>query len=84
MNSKGQSLSMLAPAAVAFVFIAVTIAIGAEVLGGVQADQTENTSAYNATAKGLESMAELGTWLPTIALVVAAAAVIGVLAFFRQ
>jgi hypothetical protein len=75
---------MLAPAAVAFVFIAVTIAIGAEVLGGVQADQTENTSAYNATAKGLESMAELGTWLPTIALVVAAAAVIGVLAFFRQ
>jgi hypothetical protein len=76
------SLTDLAPAAIAFVFIAVVISIGAEVLGGVQEDQAADTYAYNATAKGLESMSELSTWLPTIALVVAAAAVIGVLAFF--
>lgn len=83
MNRKGMSLTDLAPAAIAFVFIAVTISIGAEVLSGVQADQSAGTAQYNATQEGINSMAELGGWLPTIALVVAAAAVIGVLAFFR-
>lgn len=79
---KGQALSLLAPAAIAFVFIAVTISIGSEVLAGVQGDQVENSTQYNATQEGLNSMVELGAWLPTIALVVAAAAVIGVLGYF--
>lgn len=77
------SLSDLAPAAIAFVFIAVVLSIGADVLTDVQADQTSGTTAYNATDNGLSSVEELSTWLPTIALVIAAAVVIGVLAFFR-
>lgn len=83
-NRKGMSLGDLAPAAIAFVFIAIVIAVGADVLSDIQADQTADGYAYNATGSGLESLDTLGGWLPTIALVIAAAIVIGVLAFFNR
>jgi hypothetical protein len=84
MNKKGMGLSDLAPAAIAFVFIAVTIGVGATVLANVQTGQTSGTTAYNASGKGLDGLKTLADWLPTIALVIAAAIVIGVLAFFRS
>lgn len=85
MKRKGaMTLSELAPAAIAFVFIAVVLAIGADVVGDVQSGQTAGSGAYNATVQGLEAINELSTWLPTIALVIAAAVVIGVLVFFRS
>ena len=96
-NKKGQlGLNELAPAAIAFVFIAVVLAVGASILSGVQEGQVTGTAgcnatvtsscgqAYNATGYGLEAVGELGTWLPLIALVIAAAVVIGVLSFFRR
>lgn len=39
---------------------------------------------YNASANGLNAVDTFSGWLPTIALVVAAAIVIGVLSFFRS
>jgi len=90
------TLSDLAPVAIAFVFVAIVIGVGADVLADVQADQVTNTAgcnatvktscgtAYNSTGEGLTSLGELSSWLPTIALVVAAAIVIGVLSFFRS
>lgn len=95
-NRKGMSLGDLAPAAIAFVFIAVVVAVGSDVLGDIQSDyvtgaancNASSTSAcgvaYNTTGNGLTSLDTLSGWLPTIALVVAAAIVIGVLAFFKQ
>jgi len=96
-------LNQLGTVAIAFVFVAIVIGIGADVLGDIRAGQgglycgtnssggTSGTLVYsgcgydyNATGRGLESVDELGTWLPTIALVIAAAFVIGVLAYFRQ
>lgn len=99
-------LSDLAPIAIAFVFVAVVLTVGADVLADVQSGQgvgvvsacglnsTGGTGGtllwtgcgfdYNATTSGLNSLQELTGWLPTIALVVAAAIVIGVLAFFRK
>ena len=77
-------LSELAPAAIAFVFIAVVLAVGASILDGVQDGQTSGSEAYNATGYGLDAIGELGTWLPLIALVIAAAVVIGVLSFFQR
>jgi type II secretory pathway component PulF len=74
----------LAPIAIAFVFIAVVIGVGATVLTSIQDKQTASGFAYNASASGLEGLGELSGWLPTIALVVAAAIVIGVLAYFRS
>lgn len=83
-NKKGMSLGDLAPAAIAFVFIAVVIAVGADVLSDIQADQAASGYAYNASGNGLTSLDTLSGWLPTIALVIAAAVVIGVLAFFKR
>lgn len=84
MNRKGMSLGDLGPVAIAFVFIAVVVAVGANILTDIQADQTSASYAYNASGFGLESLDTVGSWLPTIALVVAAAIVIGVLAFMRR
>jgi hypothetical protein len=103
-SKKGMGLSDLAPAAIAFVFIAVTIGVGATVLSNVQSGQVTSTNncglnstggtvgvaysscgaAYNSSAKGLDGLKTLADWMPTIALVIAAAIVIGVLAFFRS
>ncbi len=84
-NKKGaMTLSDLAPAAIAFVFIAVVIAVGASILDGVQEGQTNGTAAYNATSEGVSALGELSGWLPLIALVIAAAVVIGVLSFFNR
>ena len=89
-------LNQLGTVAIAFVFVAVVIGIGADVLGDIREQQVPGTGGcnsthvtncgydYNASTSGLNSVDELGTWLPTIALVIAAAFVIGVLAYFRQ
>ena len=42
-------------------------------------DQSDSSYAQNATGEGLKSLEELGSWLPTLALVVIAAIIIGVL-----
>lgn len=96
MKKRGaMTLSDLAPIAIAFVFVAVVIGVGATVLSSIAAGQITgaancNSSSqtkcgydYNATNQGLNSVDELSSWLPTIALVVAAAVVIGVLSFFK-
>jgi hypothetical protein len=90
------NISDLAPIAIAFVFIAVVLGVGATVLSSIQAGQVTDTEGcnstaktscgldYNSTGQGLSSLDEFSGWLPTIALVVAAAIVIGVLAYFRS
>jgi hypothetical protein len=77
------NLQDLAPLAIAFVFVAIVLGIGADVLTSIQDGQTAESSAFNASRNGLSSVDELSGWLPTIALVVAAAVVIGVLAYFK-
>ena len=84
MNKKGYQLRDLLPIALLFVVATIAISIGADVIDNVQEDQTDNSYAYNVSGYGLTGMDELGSWLPTIALVVAAAIVIGVLVFSFQ
>jgi len=76
-------LSDLGPIAIAFVFVAVVLGIGATILADVQAGQEAASTAANASQSGLESLSELSSWLPLIALVIAAAVVISVLSYFR-
>jgi len=84
MDKKGYSLQDMAPIAIAFVVIAVVLGVGATILASIQSGQTENGSAYNASGNGLTSMGTLSGWLPTIAVIVAAAVVIGIIvAYFR-
>lgn len=107
LDKKGaMTLGDLAPVAIAFVFVAVVIGVGATLLSNIQTSQgygttascglnstggtggtilyTSCSTAANATGQGLVSVDELASWLPTIALVIAASIVIGVLSFFRS
>ena len=86
-SKKGQvAIQQLVPIAIAFVVIAVVISMGAKTLGAVRDSFTDNTSyEWNATVNGLDGLDELGSWLPTIAIVIAAAVIIGVIVvYFRQ
>lgn len=89
-------LDQLAPVGIAFVFVAVVITVGSTILTDISDDFVTNTAGcnatsrtdcgynYNATAAGQDGATTLSAWLPTIALVTAAAVVISVLSFFRN
>ena len=67
------------PVAVIFVVAAITIGYGASVLSSVQATQTANSYAYNATGYGLQSVNTVASNLPLIATIIVAAIIIGIL-----
>lgn len=76
---KGYSVESLAVLAIVFVVAAVAISMGAEILSGLDDQQTEDTYEDNITEEGLEGLNTFGDWLPTLAIVIMAAIVIGVL-----
>lgn len=76
---KGMTLSNLQAAGIAMVVLVVIIAIGAQILGQIQATQTENTTEYNTTGSGLTAMAQFGNWFTIIVLVLIAVVIIGLL-----
>jgi hypothetical protein len=59
--------------------VVITISMIATVLSDMQGSQVAASIAYNATGKGLESMNTLAEWTPTIALVIAAALILGII-----
>ena len=97
-NKKGAySVGMLGGLAITLVVAAIIIAIGAEIISdvGVGISDTAGTTyvcgqsgnvAFNATCGGLKGTAVFGEWLDTIALIIVAAVVIGIIAssFGRQ
>jgi len=66
----------LAPIGVLFVVIAIALSMGGEILSSLSNQQTG--AAQNITNYGTEGISKIAKWLPTIALVIAAAVVIGV------
>ena len=106
-NKKGFTISDMAPIAVAFIAVAVALAMGAEVISEIN-DDDDCASGYtynstsgkcmngtahwvggagetyqsNITTAGLNSVNELTSWLPTIALIVAAAIIIGIIVVY--
>ena len=81
-SKKGYQVGDLLPLAIVFVVVAVAISLGADVLDDIQGTQEVDSTAYNATGYGLSSMNTLAKWLPTIALVVVIAVIIGVLVVY--
>lgn len=89
-NKKGlYTLGSLGAVAIALVVAAIVIAIGSEVLSDVQDKLTgastytcgsNGTAGYNATCGGLEGTETFGDWLDTVALILVAAVVIGIIA----
>lgn len=79
---RGQlQLSALWTAGVAFVITAVVLAIGARILTGVknQTNATSDPQAITVINYGLQSLSDLGGWMPLIALVVAGVLILGLL-----
>lgn len=73
------NLQDLAPIAVSFVVVGIVLGIGANILEEVQSDFVGNTTEHSAVGNATEGVAELASWLPTIALIIAAAVIIGIL-----
>jgi hypothetical protein len=81
-SKKGVGLNDFPSLAILFVVAAITLGLGATILTNVQNGQTANSIAYNASGYGLTSVNTLSQWTPTIAIVVAAAVIIGVVSTF--
>jgi len=93
-NKHGQvGIQSLGALAIVLIVAAIVIAVGAEILDNVQsnivADETNGdtfacgyngTAAFNATCGGLGGAETFGSWLDTIALIIVAAVVIGIIA----
>ena len=79
IKKKGVGLTDMPGIVMVLAIIAISVAMVATVLSDIQGTQTANTTAYNATGFGLTSMTNLGKWTPTIAIVVAAAVILGIL-----
>lgn len=69
----------LATGAAALVVVGIVIATGAVILTNYQSGMVVNGTAYNTTGSAIGALSNLSTQLPTIGLVLAAAAVIGIL-----
>tara|TARA_Y100000310_G_scaffold133975_1_gene132982 strand:+ start:354 stop:635 length:282 start_codon:yes stop_codon:yes gene_type:complete len=85
-NKKGvAALQGYAVAAILFVVVTVTLVVGARILD--QLDNNLSGQALAAAANGTDAIAELSSWTPTAAIVVAAgiiiAIVVGALGAFR-
>jgi len=93
MNKKGYTVKDLLPVGLILTVSIIALTIGAQVVNDVQDDyvtgaagcNSTDTSAcgyaFNASESGMEGLDEMGSWFPTIGLVVAAAIVIGVLVY---
>ena len=75
-------LQDLAGIAIIFVTTAIVIGIGADVVTNIRGGEANHTVKYNTTMYGLQGLEELASWLPTIAIVVVAAVVIGIIALY--
>ena len=83
-QKKGQSftLSDLGNVGISLVVGAIVLGLGATILASIQATQVTGSVAANATGYGLTGVNTLASYVPTIAIVAAAAVVIGIILVF--
>ncbi len=81
-DKRGYAVADLLPLGMVFVVLAIALSISATVVTDVQDTTTSGTAAYNVAGFGLTSLTTIGEWLPTIALVVVAAVIIGVVILY--
>ncbi len=78
-NKKGAlSLDQMPSIVILFGVVAIVVSLVGTVLAELQSTQTADTYAYNATEKGLEGTGKFGTFLPTIAIVLAIGLVVSI------
>ena len=79
LNKKGYTVGDLLPLGIVFIVVAIALSFGADIVAQIQADQTSGTVAHNVSTAGLASLQVFADWLPTIALVVVAAVIVGII-----
>lgn len=69
------------PLAIILTLAVVAFTVGGAILEGIRDDQgnANISTGYNVSTHGMDSVQTIASWFPTIALVIAAALVIGVL-----
>lgn len=78
------NLQDLSGVAITFVVLAVVLGIGGTILTSIQSGQEVDSVAYNSTGDGLDAIAEISGWQVTLAVIVVASVVIGVISYFYQ
>ena len=78
-DKKGFALGDMLPLAITIVVIGVALSLGLTVLTDFKASQTANSDAANGTQKAIDGLNKFTQYLPTIALVVVIAVIIGIL-----
>ena len=73
------TINQMGAVALALVVAVIVTSIGAQILGQISTTQTANSYEKNVTTKGQDALKNLGDWLPTIGLIVAAVVVIGII-----
>lgn len=79
MNKKGFSVSDMLPLGLTIVVLGIGLSLGLTVLADFQTDQVSGSDAYNGTGKAIEGLNKFTSYLPTIALVVVVAVIIGII-----
>jgi hypothetical protein len=82
MDKKGFGIGEIAPIGIAFLVIVITLGLGATVLSTIKTGQTADSYAANISNYGLTSLNTISSWLPTIALVVVVAIILGIVTMY--
>jgi len=76
------SLQELLGVGFTLIVLGIGLAYGLQVIGDVQADMTPSSAEYNATSDTLTAVSNVTAKLPTIATIVVAAVIIGILVVY--
>lgn len=78
-GKKGFALSDMSGIVITMVVVVIVLGLGLTILEGIMDNQTPAGNAYNATSAGVSALATFTDYLPTIAIVIVAALVLGIL-----
>jgi len=81
LNKKAVALGQLPTVVLTFVVIGISLALGATVMGNMK-DTSEDANANTTIDETISGITELANWQETIAIVIAAAVILGLLGLF--
>lgn len=81
-HRKGFTLAALGGIAIIFVVTAIILSFGSQIVGEIRNDTKDATWEKNITTSGLDALAEFADWLPTLAIVVVAGVIIGIVVMY--
>lgn len=79
MNNKGFTVSDMLPLGLTIVVLGIGLSLGLTVLADFQTDQVSGSNAYNGTGEAITGLTKFTNYLPTIALVIVVAVIIGII-----